>query len=133
MVLVNRGWVENRFESVIPDISIKKPNNYIDGYIFYQKSLLQLDKDTYRKKWPKIIQNIEFDKISILLNSKLEPYILVMNEDQDNTYIINTKFKKNAESKHFMYAGQWFLFSAVAFAFMIILLRKNRTNNEKKE
>ena len=25
MVLVNRGWVENRFESVIPDISIKKP------------------------------------------------------------------------------------------------------------
>ena len=133
MVLVNRGWVENRFESVIPDISIKKPNNYIDGYIFYQKSLLQLDKDTYSKKWPKIIQNIEFDKISILLNSKLEPYILVMNEDQDNTYIINTKFKKNAELKHFMYAGQWFLFSAVAFAFMIILLRKNRTNNEKKE
>ena len=56
-----------------------------------------------------------------------------MNEDQDNTYIINRKFKKNTELKHFMYAGQWFLFSAVAFAFMIILLRKNRTNNEKKE
>ena len=54
-----------------------------------------------------------------------------MNENQDNSYIDNRRFKKNSELKHYMYAGQWFLFSIVAFIFMIILLRRDTNKDEK--
>ena len=130
-ILVDRGWVENHFDQKVPDIKIKTPNTYINAYIFHQKNLPQLDETIYDDDWPKIIQNIEIKEISILLKSELEPYILVMNENQDNSYIDNRRFKKNSELKHYMYAGQWFLFSIVAFIFMIILLRRDTNKDEK--
>ncbi len=125
IVLVDRGWVENHFDQKPPDIRITKHNDYINAYVFYHKNLPQLDQVSFGNKWPKIIQNIEMKKISNLLNSKLESYILVMNEKQDNSYINNRRVKRNSELKHYMYAGQWFLFSLVALIFMIILLRKD--------
>ena len=38
--------------------------------------------------------------------------------------------KKNTELKHYMYAGQWFLFAIVALFFAFKLL--GRSKNEKK-
>ncbi|MEC9205762.1 MAG: SURF1 family protein [Pseudomonadota bacterium] len=131
IVLVDRGWIEKHFDKTLPEVSITKPSNFVDGYVFYHKNLLELDKSVYKNQWPKIIQNIKIEEISTLLNLELEPYILVMYENQNNSYINNRKYKKNAELKHFMYAGQWFLFSVVAFIFMIILLRKESNSDEK--
>ena len=130
IVLVNRGWIKSNYNQTTPDISIKKPNDYVDGYVFYHRNLIQLKDDVYRNEWPKVVQNIEINKISALLNSKLEPYILVMTDNQENIYTHNRKYKKNTELKHYMYAGQWFLFAIVALFFAFKLL--GRSKNEKK-
>ena len=45
-------------------------------------------------------------------------------------YTHNRKYKKNTELKHYMYAGQWFLFAIVALFFAFKLL--GRSKNEKK-
>ena len=45
--------------------------------------------------------------------------------DSDN-YTIQPKYKKNPELKHYMYAGQWFLFAIIGLVFMLILLRRDK-------
>ena len=59
---------------------------------------------------------------------EIEPYVVIMNQRQVNSYDIQDIISENPELKHYMYAGQWFLFSIVGFIFLIILIRKEGTN-----
>ena len=67
----------------------------------------------------------DFTKLK-LLNQTVMPYILMMNENQNNSYIRKKVYKKNPELKHYMYAGQWFLFSIIALIFAFKLLKRNK-------
>ena len=58
----------------------------------------------------------------------VEPYVVIMNEKQVNSYEIQSIQNDNPQLKHYMYAGQWFLFSIIGFIFMIILMRKEKHN-----
>jgi len=69
---------------------------------------------------------VDFDSIEKLLNQTVMPYILMMNENQNNSYIRKKVYKKNPELKHYMYAGQWFLFSIIALIFAFKLLKRNK-------
>ncbi len=71
-----------------------------------------------------VIQNIKLDDISKILDSDVLPYVLILSKKQDNAYAIQSRYQENPELKHYMYAGQWFLFALIGFIFMIILLRK---------
>jgi|TARA_B100000959_G_scaffold142252_1_gene149305 surfeit locus 1 family protein len=124
ILLVNRGWVSNNNRQSTPDISIVKTKNPIIGYIYYYKSSYMLSNDIYENKWPLLIQSININKKSSLLNKEILPYVLIMSENQDNAYSLKKIYKKNPQLKHYMYAGQWFIFSILGFIFMIILLRR---------
>lgn len=129
IVLVNRGWVYNNARQFLPDISVKKSSNSITGYVYYyNNNFYNLADDNYISTWPLIIQNIEILKISELLQMEIEPYVVIMNQRQVNSYDIQDIISENPELKHYMYAGQWFLFSIVGFIFLIILIRKEGTN-----
>ena len=58
----------------------------------------------------------------------VEPYVIIMNQKQVNSYDIQNIISENPELKHYMYAGQWFLFSIIGFIFMVILMRKENSN-----
>jgi len=124
ILLVNRGWVSNNNRQSIPDISIVKTKNPIIGYVYYYKNSYMLSNDIYENKWPLLIQSININKKSSLLNKEILPYVLIMNESQDNAYNLKKIYKKNPQLKHYMYAGQWFIFSILGFIFMIILMRR---------
>tara|TARA_B100000953_G_scaffold295862_1_gene287630 strand:+ start:5404 stop:6111 length:708 start_codon:yes stop_codon:yes gene_type:complete len=124
VLLVNRGWVSNNNRQSIPDISIVKTKNPIIGYVYYYKNSYMLSNDIYENKWPLLIQSININKKSSLLNKEILPYVLIMNESQDNAYNLKKIYKKNPQLKHYMYAGQWFIFSILGFIFMIILMRR---------
>ena len=55
-------------------------------------------------------------------------YVIIMNQKQVNSYDIQNIISENPELKHYMYAGQWFLFSIIGFIFMVILMRKENSN-----
>ena len=131
MVLVNRGWVNSNNRQSIPEVPIQNKTTSIYGYSYYYKKLYELGEDNYVNKWPLIIQNIEIDKASKLLGYNIEPYVIIMNKKHNSSYVLQTIFKENMQLKHYMYAGQWFLFSAIGFIFMIILLRKEKNNEQK--
>ena len=124
ILLVNRGWVTNYNRQKLPDINIADSNSDLEGYIYYYGEAYELEKETYSLKFPMVIQNIELDAISEILASNVLPYVLILSKKQENTYIIQSKYQENPELKHYMYAGQWFLFALIGFIFMIILMRK---------
>ena len=128
IVLVNRGWVNSNNRQSIPEVLIQNKTTSIYGYSYYYKKLYELDEDNYVNKWPLIIQNIEIDKASKLLGYNIEPYVIIMNKKHNSSYVLQTIFKENMQLKHYMYAGQWFLFAIIGFIFMIILSRKEKNN-----
>tara|TARA_B100000686_G_scaffold348293_1_gene438986 strand:+ start:25141 stop:25767 length:627 start_codon:yes stop_codon:yes gene_type:complete len=126
IILVNRGWVDNNYRQIVPNIDIINQTQSIVGYIYYYNKTYELSSDTYTQDDILIIQNIDFDSIEKLLNQTVMPYILMMNENQNNSYIRKKVYKKNPELKHYMYAGQWFLFSIIALIFAFKLLKRNK-------
>lgn len=129
IVLINRGWVHNNSRQFLPNIETTDYKQSITGYVYYYNSnFYDLADDKYVSSWPLLIQNIEIQKISKLLNMDVEPYVVIMNEKQVNSYEIQSIQNDNPQLKHYMYAGQWFLFSIIGFIFMIILMRKEKNN-----
>ena len=124
IVLINRGWVDNNNRQSLPLIEINSSDKPVVGYTYYYEKPYELSEDTYTGNWPLIIQNIDIDKIKEILQYDIAPYVVIMDRDQENLFQLQVIFKKNMELKHYMYAGQWFLFSLIAFIFMIILMRK---------
>ena len=73
-----------------------------------------------------VIQSIEIDEISNVLDAEVLPYILILSKSDSDNYTIQPKYKKNPKLKHYMYAGQWFLFAIIGLVFMLILLRRDK-------
>ena len=129
IILINRGWLYNNSRQFLPNISIKSTTESIAGYVYYYNdNFYDLADDSYTSSWPLIIQNIEIQKIAELLQMDVEPYVIIMNQKQVNSYDIQNIISENPELKHYMYAGQWFLFSIIGFIFMVILMRKENSN-----
>ena len=124
ILLVNRGWVTNHNRQRLPNINIIDSKSNLEGYIYYYADAYELEKDTYQLDFPMVIQNIKLDDISKILDSDVLPYVLILSKKQDNAYAIQSRYQENPELKHYMYAGQWFLFALIGFIFMIILMRK---------
>ncbi len=131
IILINRGWVSNNNRQSLPKIDIKNINEAAIGYIYQYKDFYQLSEDIYTNVWPLVIQNIEINKIQEMFEPNIFPYIIMMNEEQSNSYSLQTIYKKNSDLKHYMYAGQWFLFALIGIIFMIILYRKDKRDEFK--
>ena len=124
ILLVNRGWVTNHNRQRLPNINIINSTSNLEGYIYYYDDAYELKKETYPSDFPMVIQNIKLDDISDILDNDVLPYVLILSKKQDNSYAIQSRYRENPEFKHYMYAGQWFLFALIGFIFMIILMRK---------
>ena len=125
ILLVNRGWVTNHDRQRLPNILSLNKNNLI-GYIYYYGDAYELEEQKYSSVFPMVIQSIEIDEISDVLDAKVLPYILILSKSDNDNYTIQPKYKKNPELKHYMYAGQWFLFAIIGLVFMLILLRRDK-------
>ena len=125
-MLVNRGWVTNYDRQRLPDILNLNNNNDLVGYIYYYGEAYELEKQSYSSDFPMILQNIKINEISSVLGKDMLPYILILSKSDNDNYLVQSKYKKNPELKHYMYAGQWFLFAIIGFVFMLILLRRDR-------
>ena len=86
-------------------------------------------EDNYLNNWPLIIQNIKINEISQMFNKNVLPYVVVMDQEQTNSFKIQSIHEKNPAIKHYMYAGQWFLFSLIGLVFMIILIREEKNES----
>jgi len=124
VLLVNRGWVDNYSRQKYPIIETPKSMVTIKGYVKYPMQLLELSSNNITKKKPYIIQNINTKQISKILNKDIYPFIVNLNEENQYAYTYIPIKNENNHLKHYMYAGQWFLFTIIGMFFLFILNRK---------
>jgi cytochrome oxidase assembly protein ShyY1 len=128
VLLVNRGWVDNYSRQKYPIIETPKSMVTIKGYVKYPMQLLELSSNNITKKKPYIIQNINTKQISKILNKDIYPFIVNLHEENQYAYTYIPIKNENNHLKHYMYAGQWFLFTIIGMFFLFIL---NRRKNGK--
>jgi len=129
VLLVNRGWVDNYSRQKYPIINTPKEDIRINGYVKYPMQLLELSSENITTQEPYITQNININQISKILKKEIYPFIINLNVNNKFAYIHIEEKNENNHLKHYMYAGQWFLFTIIGMFFLIILNRKKNGEN----
>ena len=128
ILLVNRGWVDGNNRLTMPDIDIVTINTDVEGYTYEYKEGFMLKDESKNTSWPRLIQSVNIKEISEALDKEVFSYSLIMSTTQINSLQLRETHQKNDKLKHYMYAGQWFIFSIIGFILIIVLLK--RTKNE---
>ena len=129
ILLVNRGWVDNYSRQKYPVIDTPKEVMIINGYVKYPMQLLELTSENISVKEPYVIQNININQISNIIKKEIYPFIVNLNESSRFLYKYIPEKNEKSHLKHYMYAGQWFLFTIIGIFFLIILNRKSNGKN----
>jgi surfeit locus 1 family protein len=129
VLLVNRGWVDNYSRQKYPIINTPKDDIRINGYVKYPMQLLELSSENITPQEPYITQNININQISKIIKKEIYPFIINLNENNKFSYKHIEEKNENNHLKHYMYAGQWFLFTIIGMFFLIILNRKKNGEN----
>ena len=130
VVLVNRGWVDNYSRQKFPKITTPKEKINISGYVKYPMKLLELSNSNITNNEPYILQNLDINKISNILNKDVYPFYINLESGSDYGFQYLVEKNENKHLTHYMYAGQWFLFTLVGIIFLIILNRSRGKKNE---
>ena len=91
--------------------------------------LLELSDSIISDKQPYVLQNLNIAEISKILDRDVYSFILTLDEDSKFSYQFITEKNENKHFKHYMYAGQWFLFTIIGIVFLVILNRKKNAKN----
>jgi cytochrome oxidase assembly protein ShyY1 len=91
--------------------------------------LLELSSENITPQEPYITQNININQISKIIKKEIYPFIINLNENNKFSYRYIKEKNENKHLKHYMYAGQWFLFTMIGMFFLIILNRKKNGEN----
>ena len=126
ILLVNRGWVDGNDRLTSPDINISTTNMEVEGYTYVYKETFLLGNNTQETRWPRLIQSVNVKEISKMLDREVLPYSVVMSTSQTNSLQIREIHQQNDKLKHYMYAGQWFIFSIIGFILIIVLLKRDK-------
>ena len=129
ILLVNRGWVDNYSRQKFPIIDTPKEAMTINGYVKYPMQLLELTSENISLQEPYVIQNININQISNIIKKEIYPFIINLNEPSRFLYKYIPEKNGKSHLKHYMYAGQWFLFTIIGIFFLIILNRKSNGKN----
>jgi surfeit locus 1 family protein len=129
ILLVNRGWVDNYSRQKYPTIDTPKETMTINGYVKYPMQLLELTSENISPQEPYVIQNININQISKIMKKEIYPFIVNLNESSRFLYKYIPEKNEKSHLKHYMYAGQWFLFTIIGIFFLIILNRKGNGKN----
>ena len=126
ILLVNRGWVDGNNRLTMPDIDITTINTEVEGYTYVYKEGFLLDEESKNINWPRLIQSVNIKAISEALDKEVLPYLIIMSTTQTNSLQLREIHQKNDKLKHYMYAGQWFIFSVIGFILIIVLLKRTK-------
>ena len=134
VVLVNRGWVPvGRSRAKLPAIPGTDGEILVDGII---KLPLQ---DVFRLAaveetstgWPKVVQQVEMEDLEQLLGTRLEPLLLLLDQDDEFGFIRDWKAVYGVTvDKHRAYAAQWFTLAAVLLVIYIGVKSKRGSNGD---
>ncbi|MEA3413624.1 MAG: SURF1 family protein [Pseudomonadota bacterium] len=124
VVLVDRGWLPWGVDrSQYPDISISPETVSLTGkvYVPYGKGFRIGEMDNGEGDWPKLIQYLDFDRLSELLGYPVLPLTVRLGSPEDAGYQRNWVSLTANPQRHVSYAIQWFALGAVLLVIYLAL------------
>lgn len=118
-VLVNLGWHKgDRTRQQQPNIPTLTGQVNLTGNVRIIEQGIQLQAQTLALPWPVLIQQIELDKIAVLLGVELLPFVIYLDENESLGYQKNWQPVVMPPEKHKAYAFQWL---SLAMAWLILM------------
>lgn len=130
-IIVNRGFVawQQGYREVNKDIGVNTDNTEIVAQLIPTPGKrLELDNSDTTAKFPLMIQAVNIDLMSNLIERELINSFALLSPDADNGFLRQWQPSSAGVSKHIGYAIQWFLMAFILFIISIYLIIKNRNN-----
>jgi surfeit locus 1 family protein len=127
-VLVNLGWViGNPDRAILPDIPLPRTPIEVQGWADEPNPhYFTLAKQDYtQQNWPFVIQKIELDKLSGVLQRTLAPFVIHLRPDE-SAYVREWQFNPMPPERHRGYAFQWFALAATLLVIYFVITVKKR-------
>lgn len=121
-VLVDRGWIAQGIDrGTLPDVeNAGTKTQQISGRIYVPYSAAYSLGDIAEGEdsgWPRRIQFVDYDQLSIRIGKTLQPFTLRLAADEPYGFRRDWMLNNMTSSKHYGYAFQWF---AMACAVVIL-------------
>ncbi|WP_415886763.1 SURF1 family protein [Neptuniibacter sp. QD37_6] len=120
-VLVNLGWVlASLNRGIKPEVVLPEGQQTISGSVrVIEKGFALSGDDLAEDQWPKVIQQLDVEKISSRLVTSIDALELRLTEPLLSGLDLNWPVENMKPEKHLGYAFQWF---AMAFALLCLLI-----------
>ena len=129
-LLINRGWIpRTKYRTDLPVFETPENVQTLTGFVRtpYDKVFMLQDQYYDLKRWPVIIQSINISELGKVLDVKLHPFVLMLDQDSTAGFNRNWPALKLDSGKHIGYAVQWFaLFSALLSIYFIVNTKRNK-------
>lgn len=129
LLLVNRGWIERQPEGfdaerlALPDIELTVHGRA--GSL--PKAAYKMgDAIEVGQEWPMHAVYPAAEEIVAALGRDIQPFVLLMEHDQQNGFLRHWVPSEFGPGKHFGYAVQWFAMGAVLSGLLVWNYRKKR-------
>ncbi len=129
-LLVNLGWLPMISREELPEVSVSSNALTIVGSVYrsFGKPFL-LEQDQWVEDWPKVIQSIDFTRMSQVLGQGIPEIVLVLNERQPETFQVRPLVVNMPSQKHMAYSVQWFTMALVLLVLYGYQLRRSAKSN----
>jgi surfeit locus 1 family protein len=115
-LLVNRGWVEQGpSRQTLPAIPTPDGRQQISAYIYAPDGELMLlaEDNLDHSNWPKVVQRIDIEKMSVAMGESTLPYSARLEQDAAGLLQYNWQPINTRPETHRGYAIQWFIMALV--------------------
>ena len=116
VLLINRGWIaQGPSRQSLPAAAVSDSITTISGHIYVPDgSLMMLGaEESSTENWPKVIQKIDFQYISSVLDESLLPHLIRLDENSSGVLQTNWSAINMRPEVHKAYAVQWFMMALV--------------------
>tara|TARA_B100001059_G_C17816473_1_gene575583 strand:- start:1859 stop:2572 length:714 start_codon:yes stop_codon:yes gene_type:complete len=129
LLLVNRGWIEKtntNFEYSRLNIDNREIN--INGRAGSLPKAGRKNNNRFSNStnWPRHLVYPSLTEVSTALGRKVQPFVLLLDHQENHGFLRHWVPSEFGPGKHFGYALQWFVMSAVLAVLLIWNYRKKR-------
>lgn len=129
VLLVNRGWIERTAEP-LDTARLEVPGGRVTVHgragSLPRPGMKMGEAFRPGQDWPKAAVYPSTEEVAAALGTKVQPFVLLMDHEEDNGFFRHWVPTEFGPGKHFGYALQWFAMAAVLSGLLVWNYRKKR-------
>ncbi len=133
LLIVNRGWIQKTgpnpdTPAINTSIAVAESPLTVRGRVgsLPQPGIRMGDAILPQDAWPRVAVFPTADDLAVSLGREVQPFVLLMDPDDDHGFLRHWVPEEMGPGKHFGYALQWFAMGVVLTGLLIFNYRKKR-------